>query len=398
MKRRNVSRRNPRQDEVLQERRTEGQGVGRRQGIWRRRLPILVMILAVGGACLVWGSPVLKAKRVTLSVDVVAEDVAAADPSAVIEEDFLRGMTVSCPGFGRIWGSPAMAEALDEIRRLGVGWVAIHPYAQVSRDGRVRYRPAASEGYLRRAVELAREAGVQMFWKPHLAYWGSFEWRGKIRFDRKEHWDRFFTTYRDFVVDQARFAEAAGIPLFSVGLEYEETTGQEAQWREILAAVRAVYSGRVTYSANWDRLDNVPFWDAVDLIGVQGYFPLSDAPNPSRRVLKRGWDEPLNRLRAMSKHYGKPVLFAEIGYDLSPSAASKPWLRDTHDTPASRALRLRLMEVALERLENEDFVEGMFWWKWIPRQRHVGDFSMLEGDAQEVLRKHWGSGKTSRSR
>ena len=309
--------------------------------------------------------------------------------------DFLRGMTVSCPGYGRIWGSRAMAESLRDLRELGVEWVSIHPYAGVDRSGRVSYQPAAGTGYLQRAVEMAEREGVQLFWKPHLAYWGSFEWRGAIAFgDDERRWQRFFTTYREFIVDQARFAEAAKIPVFSVGLEYEATTFREREWRQILAAVREVYSGKITYSANWDRLGQVPFWDAVDWIGVQAYFPLSALDHPSVEALEAGWEQPLRQLAELSRRFDKPVLFAEIGYDVSPGAAREPWRRNSRESEANRTLQRRLMEVALQKIETQPFIAGMFWWKWIPDQRHGGDFSMRHPEPRATLRRHWRDGDT----
>lgn len=313
-----------------------------------------------------------------------------APPTTV--RPFLRGMTVSCPGYGRIWGSSAMDTALAELSELGVTWVSIHPYAGVRRDGSIQYQPAIRTDYLRRAVEIADRHGIELFWKPHLAYWGSFEWRGSIEFgDDTAKWRRFFDHYREFIVDQARFAEAHGVPLFAVGLEYEATTGHEAEWRRIIAAVRQVYGGKITYSANWDRLDDVPFWDAVDWIGVQAYFPLSRDDNPSRQAIERGWQGPLNTLKTLSERYDKPILLAEIGYDTSAEAARQPWLTQSRNTAGNRALRLRLMEVALSTLEGQDFIAGMFWWKWIPGQRSYRDFAMQPPEVREVLRRSWGT-------
>lgn len=316
---------------------------------------------------------------------------AAAPTEDSAAREFLRGVTVSCPIYGQIWGSDEMARSLDELGQLGVRWISIHPYARVRRDGSITFQKATETGYLPRAVEHARSAGTQLFWKPHLAYWGSFDWRGSIAFgDDTRRWRRFFDDYRAFIIDQARFAEASGVPLFSVGLEYEATTHHEAEWRRIIAAVRQVYSGKITYSANWDRLDHVPFWDAVDFIGVQGYFPLAHDDHPSQRQILRGWREPLGQLRQLSERFDRPILFAEIGYDISPDAARQPWRRNSHNTPANRALQQRLMEVALSHLEGQPFIAGMFWWKWIPGNRQWGDFSLRDPEVREVLRRAWG--------
>ncbi len=341
-------------------------------------------------------SPRLLAAAVVFLLTAGHSPPAESRPPA--DAAFLRGMTVSCPGYGRIWGSPAMEQSLAELSSLGVGWVAIHPYAGVRRDGSVHYQAAADTGYLERATGLARRQGIELFWKPHLAYWGSFDWRGDISFNDQASWRRFFDGYRAFIVDQARFAERWRIPLFAVGLEYEKTThreyvtpegGRRNEWRRIIADVRRVYSGRITYSANWSDIDRVTFWDAVDLIGVQAYFPLSHEPYPTAAAIRRGWDGPLDKLRGLSRRYGKPVLFAEIGYDVSSAAAREPWRGERHDTPANRDLQRRLVEVALERLEREPFIAGMFWWKWMPGSRHRGDFSMRHPGVMDIVRRAW---------
>lgn len=306
---------------------------------------------------------------------------------------FLRGMTISCPRGGQIWGTPLMTSSLRELRRLGVGWVAIHPYGRVRRDGTVAFRPAAGAAFLESAVARVREEGMRLFWKPHLGYWGSFEWRGAIGFgDDEDAWTRFFEGYERFIVDQARFAQEHGVDLFAVGVEYERTVAHEAAWRRVIAAVRRVYHGRLTYAANWDGVARVPFWDALDLIGVQAYFPLAAAGSePSRKALLAAWDAPLAELRRLSASQGgKPVLVTEIGYNRSPDAAHAPWSERTEDTPAVRRLRERLIEVALERLEREPEVAGLFWWKWIPGSAPWDrDFSMKDPEAQEALARYW---------
>lgn len=318
---------------------------------------------------------------------VPAFSASAADRG---NEPFMRGVVVSCPRAGQIWGTEEMTEALTDIRSLGVDSIAIHPYAWVGKDGAIRHRPAAETGYLDEAVRRMRAAGVRMLWKPHLGYWGSFDWRGSIEFGEDEAaWQRFFGGYRDFIVDQAKFAERHQIGLFSIGIEYERTVHREADWRAVIAAVRAHYSGRITYAANWDGLERVPFWDALDVIGVHAYFPLSHEQMPGRDVLIAGWAPHLADLGAMARRLDKPVVFAEIGYNRAADAASRPWQHGTDDSAENRQLRRLLMEVALERIEQEQYILGMFWWKWMPGGRSGRDFSLKEAEARQALNRFW---------
>lgn len=309
----------------------------------------------------------------------------------------IRGMTVSCPIYGEIWGRPAFSRAAETLRALGVEWVALHPYGRISRDGTVSFTPAAETGYLPAAVDRASRAGVHLFWKPHLAYWGSFEWRGAIDFgDDRAAWDRFFETYRSFILDHARFAARAKVPLLAIGVELERTMGFERQWRDLIGEVRAIYPGRITYAANWDGVDRVQFWNALDYVGVQAYFPL-ELPNErrlSRAAVRTAWAGPLAVLDRLAKSAERPVLITEIGYPSAAHAASTPWKPEGFWEEEAAPLRAQLVEVALELLDARPSIAGMFWWKWMPGRRFAyRDFSMQTPDMRSALRRHWGDNR-----
>ncbi len=312
---------------------------------------------------------------------------------------FMKGITVSCPRYGQIWGSPHMTTALHALKALGARWIALHPYGSVYKNGRVSSVPPENTGYLTDAVRRTQNAGLSLFWKPHLAYWGSFPWRGAIDFRAdSQAWKRFFEGYRRFILGHARFAQTHQIPVLAFGTELEGTMAQHEEWRSLLKAVRQVYSGTLTYAANWDRIQSVPFWPMLDAIGVQAYFPLSTDKMPTKAALKRAWDKRLQRLRHISAAHGqKPIIFTEIGYARAAQAAQKPWEPAVDNTKTARVLRQRLMEVALEAMAHEPLIRGAFWWKWIPGDdRFDRDFSMKDPEARAALRNHWATPPPSR--
>ena len=316
-----------------------------------------------------------------------ASDGAARAPSP---RPFARGVVVSCPGYGEIWGSDAMRDAVRELKRLGVEWIQIHPYARIDRSGQISFRPAAQRAYMERAVQIVRSEGLQLFIKPHLSYWGSFTWRGAITFDTDAAWAQFFDGYRAFILDQARFARDHGVPALAVGTELEQAVRFEDRWRSLIAEVRQIYDGHLTYAANWDGLERVEFWDALDSIGVQAYFPMGDRSS-SRAALERRWVGVLDELRGLSIRWDRPVVFAEIGYTRSVDAAARPWEPERQSSPEAIRVRTQLADIALEHASEAPFVLGMFWWKWIPgwswSQR---DFSMRDPEMKALLEKHWG--------
>ena len=148
----------------------------------------------------------------------------------------------------------------------------------------------------------------------------------RIAMRSEADWRRWFESYEAYVLPYARDAQAAGADMFCVGREMDSTVvRREADWRALVARIRAEFHGPLTYSANFDTWQGIGFWDALDFIGVSAYFPLSDRPSPSLAELEAGWDRALAPLEQASRRFGRPVLLTEAGFPSIPTAAKAPW-------------------------------------------------------------------------
>ena len=78
--------------------------------------------------------------------------------------------------------------------------------------------------------------------------------------------------YTAFIAAWANVAEEEGAVALSVGTEMNAVQGRDAEWRGVIAAARRHFGGALTYSANWDAYQAVPFWDALDAIGKARLF------------------------------------------------------------------------------------------------------------------------------
>ncbi len=313
-------------------------------------------------------------------------------PAETTKLPFLKGVTVSCQTWGVEWQTPEMLLTLDELHSLGANSVAIHPYARISNDGHVRFRTVEDHRHIRQPLDWARERGISVMVIPHIGYWGSkFSWRGEIDFEHREEWDNFFTDYEDWIVEMARVAQAHGAPIFCVGLEFTHAQRFADRWLKIIAAVRTVYYGKLTYGANWNEYETVKFWDALDYIGVLGYFPLTKATNPTPEELVAGWGKQCTELGRFSKRNGgKQFLFVEIGYNQSARAAAAPWSFETGGEHA-REIQERCIDAALSLTNKHPFLAGMFFWKWFPDLAHheEEDFRLQTPAIKALLAKHW---------
>ncbi len=313
----------------------------------------------------------------------------------------IRGITISTHGGGREWAdADRMGPTMRRIRATGATWVALHPYASVRADGRVRWRRFARRGASDKATEAparwylpiryAHEAGLKVLIKPHLAYWGSpFRWRGEIRFHDDARWRQFFGDYRAWIERIARGCAAADG--FVVGTELDGTISHERDWRAIIAGVRKATKAPLTYAANWTDYERVPFWNALDIIGIQAYFPLCDDDDPTSAELTAAWATRMADLRRFAERTHKDIVFTELGYNTSFKAAREPWVHRS-DGKAAEPLQLRCIAAALAAIEHEPRVRGSFLWKWFPEPRAVGrDFPLATRGVLGVLAQVWRS-------
>lgn len=313
----------------------------------------------------------------------------ATDPTIV------QGVTVSCQTDGREWATDAFAAELDRLRELGVNWIAIHPYARISDDGSVRWRGYPSESppeHLVRPIREARARGLSILVMPHLAYWGSrFRSRSEIDFAAPEARARFWSSYRAWLCALAEVVD--GAHAFSIGNETDKLLADETEWRGLISEIRARTSAKLVYAANWSDYARVPFWDVLDAIGVQAYFPLSASEQPSESELESAWSRILPELRALSQRTGKPVVFTELGYPCSLAAAREPWSyveARGDQRPRAAELQARCLAVALRVLARERaWLRGAFLWKWFVGPAPGENFVLNEPALRAEIGRAW---------
>ena len=303
----------------------------------------------------------------------------------------INGITVSTHRSGQDWGSDRMADCIQDIQKVGANWISIHPYASIRRNGEVTWRkfePESPPAYLTRPIREAQARGVKIFIKPHLAYWGSgFSWRGEITFETTEQWDRFFRTYEAWIVAVAAACKAADG--FSVGTELDLTIHREAEWRRIIRSVRAVTDAPLTYAANWTDYQKVGFWDALNIIGIQAYFPLTNKKKPTDADLRAGWQRTMETLEHFSVKQERNVVFTELGYNTAFETATEPWDHKS-DGPAAEPAQLACMRAALRAIADHPRVEGAFLWKWFPPPSSVGrNFPLATPGMKKTIADAW---------
>jgi len=299
-------------------------------------------------------------------------------------------------------------EAVDPVLRVAAGWIAVIPYAfLLADDGGLRFEPerqmwGESPQGVRETVRLARERGLRVLLKPHV--WTREGWIGDYVADSEEGWLRFEEDYRRYLLTFAHLADSLDVEMLAVGTEKDQSALRRPQfWRGLIAEVREIYDGPLTYAANWDRWHEISFWDDLDYIGVDAYFPLSEAATPEVEALFRAWEPVRNDLRRGAERWGRPVLFAEYGYRSIDGAAGRQWELPpertrgegvAEPTPNPQA-QVNAYEALFQALWDEPWFAGGFLWKWFPddarwKERPNDDYTPQHKPVEGVIRRWYG--------
>jgi hypothetical protein len=133
----------------------------------------------------------------------------------------------------------------------------------------------------------------------------------------------------------------------------------------------------------------VPFWDALDVIGVQAYFPLTDNPHYTLAEIPRGWARRMAELRAYAQSQNRQVLFTELGYNQSHLAPLEPWNYRVDGEEASQ-VQEACWHAAFQAMAAEPCVVGALLWKWFPYPRPVGrNFPLATPRIRQIITASW---------
>jgi hypothetical protein len=162
-----------------------------------------------------------------------------------------------------------------------------------------------------------------------------------------------------------------------------------ARWRDLISATRKVYSGKLTYAANFDHYEQVAFWSELDLIGINSYFSLrkhlDDQPGRDELLAQftSAWRAIFERIDSFRRSSGLgeiPILFTEIGYTFRRHSTVEPWNHEgftvigwkSHrrklvvwgEQPVDRSEReLALRALLAAHVEQPSRLRGLLYWK-----------------------------------
>ena len=264
---------------------------------------------------------------------------------------------------------------------------------------------------LREAIRAAQGEGLSVLLKPHLdladgAFRGRLDPADDARFFGRQADGTYAAgSYGELITRYARIAQEEGVETLLVGTELVDLAKDRANlplWTALIADVRAIYDGTVSYATIVGEELFVRFWDQLDAISLDIYPPLTDNAGPSVGELTQGWtDTPttarsleayfgqpiLDLIAGMAERYDRPVLITETGFRSVDGIAGRPFdfaLQGPADL-GEQADAYEALFAALERGAGA-FLEGLYLWEW-PTRPAPEDGTIRDPDGYEPVNK-----------
>ncbi|MFC1577009.1 hypothetical protein ACFL3N_01580 [Candidatus Omnitrophota bacterium] len=268
--------------------------------------------------------------------------------------------------------NPNSDRSLEAAAEAGVEWVALvttwyqHDCSTTEIFPSIEKTP--TDGSIAHAIRTIHSLGMKVLLKPQIDVLdvSGGAWRGEIVCVSEPDWRKWFESYGNFILYHADMAQKFKVDLLCIGVELTSVaTMKDEWWRElVIGPTREIYDGPLVYAANWDKeYRDVTFWDAMDYVGIDAYFPLSDEKRPTFEELKAGWHKWLVDIEDFQAEVDKPIIFTEVGYCSAPGAAIEPWIEIAVGKP-DMELQADCYEAMLQTFWDKPWFYGVYWWKW----------------------------------
>lgn len=318
---------------------------------------------------------------------------------------YLKGFNFAHEGY-RIYngyGSRMADQALEQMKDLGSNAAAIVPYSFIRNPNKpaplpiVQRAGSETDESVIHSAKTAKKLGMTVVLKPQI-WLGRGHWTGDIDMQNEEDWQLFFQHYSRWIIHYAMLAEIYNWEALCIGTEMVQTTlKREDDWRQLIQRIRGIYSGQLTYAANWgDEFEKTGLWEDLDFIGLNCYYPLSSKDKPGDRELRKGFENTLSKVEKVVRRYRKPLVFTEIGF----ASVEAPWIKPHEDWGEVKSDfngQRRCYQIILEGIAGKPWCAGILLWKFPShleeRRRNDTDFSPYGKPAEQIVRQWFSSKK-----
>jgi hypothetical protein len=265
---------------------------------------------------------------------------------------FQKGVNFTAEG-PESYGSEEAGRMLDRLVAYGINVVALVPFG-FERFGETHIRyPGGWERdeLIAKQAAMAHQRSLKVFLKPQI--WIPRKCPGDLDFTSEQDRLQWFESYQQFIDHYADLATRIHAEMFCIGVEFVHLSRYESEWRKIIADVRRHYSGPLTYAANFGAdFEETRFWDALDYIGLNEYYPLPDDLSTGPLV---------DKIEKVHLRYHKPIIFTEAGFHSRKGTHGAPWNESLPEKSLDE--QARCYATILRAFYERPWIKGIYWWK-----------------------------------
>ena len=284
----------------------------------------------------------------------------------------LAGMTFAHEGYRMYngYGGELVGPSLDSLAKLSVNAVALVPYTfqrnprKVGKFHLSKRGGSENDASVRHSIRAAKARGWFTLLKPQI-WVGGGSWPGDIEPQTDAEWREWFEAYGYWITHYALLAEEEHVDALCIGTELVRTTlAHPAAWSAIIADIRRVYGGRLTYAANWgEEFEELSFWKDLDAIGLNSYYPLTENLDATQAELDAGAAAWMRMAAEKSRARNKPLWLTEVGFRSVDAAWVNPHA-ETGDRADNYEAQRKCYAALTKAAAGTPELKAMFVWKW----------------------------------
>lgn len=291
---------------------------------------------------------------------------------------------------------PIDSSALAPIKNIHANSIAIMPYAFCTPENPIiqynhkgQWWGESDDGVVG-CIQLAHKQNLSVMLKPHL-WIAHGMYTGAFALKTENEWKVWEDSYREYIMHFAILADSLKTEVLCFGTELGATVKERPQfWRSLIDSLKQVFHGKLTYAANWDDYKSFPFWDKLDYIGVDAYFPLATDKTPGVTSYIKGWNKYAKELENLSNKVDRQILFSEYGYRNVDFNGAEPWKEN--DGSQNDDAQANAYQAFYETFAGKKWFAGGYVWKWYADEsRHHRpsiDYTPQNRPAEKVI-QNW---------
>ncbi|GAL76438.1 hypothetical protein JCM19275_1180 [Nonlabens ulvanivorans] len=219
------------------------------------------------------------------------------------------------------------------------------------------------------------DQNLDVLLKPQI-WIGRGSYTGEINLKTEDDWKVLEDSYTDYIMKFVNIAASENVAMFCIGTELDSFVELRPPiLDQLIHKIRSIYKGKLTYAGNWDSYKNVHFWEQLDYIGVDAYFPVSKEKTPHPLTIQESWKKWVDELSTLSRKLNKKILFAEYGYISADYAGLEPWKNAGEDRLENQKAQAILLQGLYDAVWKEEWFAGGFLWKHHAEDSRHRDFS-----------------------